>query len=105
MGIRITRCYRTVSTGAVFVLAGTIPWSLLAMERVKMRSVKESYRAPHDSDEKEGPGPTEAEVREETLREWQARWEQSGGGSYTRSCIPDVKKSVASLGSTAPGAT
>lgn len=35
--IRITRCYRTVSTAAALVLAGIPPGDLLAQERLSMR--------------------------------------------------------------------
>ena len=83
MGIRITRCHRTVSTEAILVLARTIPWPLLVEERAKI------YQGRNETDE---TTITETELKNETIKKWQERWENSEKGSWTRRCIPDVRK-------------
>ena len=85
MGIRITRSYRTVSTEAILVLARTTPWPLLAEERAEIYKIR--------TDESE-TNLTEEEVKARTIDKWQARWDSSEKGTWTRSCIPDIRKWV-----------
>lgn len=48
LAIRITQAYRTTSTSALLVLASTVPWPLMALERYK--------RFHRKTDKKKGPG-------------------------------------------------
>ncbi|KAJ8910377.1 hypothetical protein NQ315_012824 [Exocentrus adspersus] len=79
MAMRIISAYRTVSTEAALVIAGTIPMDLMVEER---RSI---YTAEGDK--------TEAmkEQRETTIRRWQVRWEGSTKGRWTWRLINDIK--------------
>lgn len=85
--IRITRAYRTTSTQALFVLARTPPWPLLA----ELRS--ELYRRYNDeqSDDSDEDNPNREELEAETLAKWQTSWNQSTKGRWTYACIPDIK--------------
>lgn len=92
MTIRVTRCYRTVSSLALSVLAGMIPWSLLAEERCRLWSERKKLDRPfnedYDGDEILG----KEELREETYCTWQEQWEAGEHGRWTFRCIPDIKK-------------
>ena len=91
LAIRITRGYRTVSTEALAVLARTVPWSLVAEERIeKFKARKRAIEETSGSED--GPFRTEADIQEETMEKWQKRWEGATTGRWTFACIPDLKK-------------
>lgn len=76
--LRISSAYRTVSEPAIFVVAGLIPWDLLAQERKRI----------FDS----GNGRAiAAQMRNETIGEWQRRWEGETRGRWTAEIIPEVQ--------------
>lgn len=91
MGIRITRCYRTVSTKAIMVLARTIPWPLLIQQRTEMYQENKRRETPYESDEEDN-GRKDEEITEETFQKWQSEWESTTRGRWTYASIPDVKK-------------
>lgn len=64
--IRITRCYRTVSTAAALALAGIPPGDLLALERLSLRRSRLADPSRH-------PSSFARRAREDTMREWQSR--------------------------------
>ena len=67
--------YRTVSGEAVYVISGHTPIDLLAFERKKMWTLK-----------KQGTdaAATKEEIKNDTLEQWQARWEQGRHGNIVR---------------------
>jgi hypothetical protein len=76
--LRISRAYRTISTDAAMVLAGTIPW------KHKVRERTEIYKGEANK----------KEAREESIRRWELEWEDNGEGakgSWTRKIIPDLR--------------
>lgn len=82
--IRVTRCYRTVSTAAALVLAGLPPGDLLAQERLSMRR----WRMANPD---QGQTPLNRNIREVTLQEWQSRWTaETEVASWTRRVLPSV---------------
>lgn len=91
MGIRMTRCYRTVFTKAILVLARTIPWPHVIRQRTELYRMNRTT-APPDNDEVEPSAKTGEKIIEETFEAWQKEWDTSKKGRQTHSCIPDVKK-------------
>lgn len=85
ISLRIIRAYRTVSDDATLVLAKTLPADLLASERVRVRSRRRSE--PLKSVEK-----IRNEERAQTLDLWQARWQSSVKGTWTRRLFPDLRR-------------
>lgn len=79
--LRIASAYRTVSEGAVLVVAGVIPIDLLAFERSRI------YRRSAET------GRQDAAIRERdvTLREWQTRWTNETKGTWTKRLIPKIR--------------
>lgn len=75
MALRVSMAYRTVSTGAVLVVAGLIPVHLLAQERAEVRC---------------GRG-TKEEVRGRTFQRWQLEWGSANKGAWTRRLIHEVE--------------
>lgn len=73
MALRIGMAYRTVSTPAILVVAGTIPAHLMARER------QEKYRQS-----KRGLEVNKKELRRSTYRDWQKEWDESEKGIWTR---------------------
>lgn len=76
MSIRISSAYRTVSTLAAQVLAGTIPIDLLITERQKLRKTGKEEMV---------------NIRKGTMETWQERWEVATEGAWTRKLIPKVE--------------
>jgi hypothetical protein len=74
VALRITMAYRTVSTDAARVLAGTVPIELLIEERAAERT----------------DGGNKADRRSKTMEKWQRQWETSRVGAWTRELIPDI---------------
>lgn len=85
-GIRITRCYRTVSSEAICVLAQTVPWSLLAEERTTL------YQESEDFEEDDEDRLPKELVRQETLNRRQERWDAATTGRRTWKCIPNIRR-------------
>lgn len=74
--IRTARAYRTVSNGALAVLASTIPIDLKAQERSRCFGKSEEGRR---------------EEREITLNRWQENWGNYEKGAWTRALIPNIR--------------
>jgi len=79
----VTKAYSTISHEAVRVIAGVIPLDLMIEERIKRREDKEAGIDKAESKRRR---------REETLDEWQGRWETSTKGRETFAFIPDVRQ-------------
>lgn len=81
IAIGVTRAYRTVSTDALLVLAGLLPWDLLAKERA-------ARYQDGDLDL--------TQARQATIVAWQDEWANSPAdgrkGEWTRALIPDLQK-------------
>lgn len=77
MAIRISCAYRTVSTAAAQLLAGTIPIDLLVRERSLI----------YDRGKEEVKN-----IRDETMKLWQERWDSATSGSWTKRLIPKVER-------------
>jgi hypothetical protein len=75
MALRVCRAYRTVSTDAAAILGRVIPTDLLAEERARRW---------------EG-GRTREACREDTMRRWQERWDQSGNGAWLHRLLPRIE--------------
>jgi len=74
--LRISSAYRTVSEPAILVVAGLIPWDLLAQERKKI------FEDGRD---------ISSQARIETIQEWQQRWQGETRGRWTAEVIPEVQ--------------
>lgn len=75
--LRITRCYRTVSTAAA---------TLLAVERETIRSRRKAEPATMATE-------IAADARAATLGEWQRRWEaETTVAAWTRRVLPSVRR-------------
>lgn len=78
LAIRVAAAYRTVSTDALLVVAGMIPWPLIIEERITLRSMPNAR-----NDDK-------ARVRRETIGAWQQKWDASDKGRWTHALIRDI---------------
>lgn len=77
LAIRIVSAYRTTSTEALMVLAGTPPIELMVKERTK--KFMGQYRGQRD-------------LRDQTLEEWQIKWENTQDkAAWTKRLIPDLR--------------
>lgn len=83
--LRIVSAYRTVSTSAVLVLASMPPIDLLVRES---GTRYDQTRTVTDPAMLEGIRRT---TREQTLRQWQCRWEREETGRWTYRIIPRLK--------------
>lgn len=79
--LRVVCAYRTVSEGAVLVLAGTPPIQLLALER------KKAYESRNDADKNEAS----RNAKEHTMLEWQKLWDGYPKGRWTHRLIPRLE--------------
>lgn len=78
MALRICSAYRSVSYEACTVVAGVIPWALLAEER------KRIFDGKQETDR-------EAE-RNNTMERWQSEWENTTGkAEWTKALIKDIR--------------
>lgn len=78
--LRITQAYRTVSTAAAMVLAGTIPWDL------KINEARRLWDGGADA--------SKAVERERTFTAWQEEWSaipNGASGAHVRNLIPDIR--------------
>lgn len=80
----ICRAFLTVSSDACLVLAKTPPIDLLVAERVRIRRrlTEGGTNTPL----------IKREERSKTLEVWQARWESSEKGSWTRKLLPALRR-------------
>ncbi|XP_073811671.1 uncharacterized protein [Musca autumnalis] len=83
--LRVTSAYRTVSAGAVLVIAGMIPIDLQAMERHKIFIAKQ---------QSEPQAEYAMTARLETLETWQQRWQNENKGRWTHKVKPNHKTAV-----------
>lgn len=79
--LRIASAYRTVSTQAILVLAGTIPIDLLVEERRKIWISKQTNI--FDQSVRES-------IRKETYRNWQTRWNEEAAATWTKRLLPNI---------------
>ena len=94
--LALCKAYRTTSTAALCVLAGTLPLDYVVLERAAM------YRLRHGTpvqwrgrDIQPGDGCAWKERTRQTLREcaieeWDEEWRESGDGRLTYSFLPSV---------------
>ena len=85
---------RTVSTDALQVLAGDMPWDLEARRVTIAYKVKTGLAL--DADERIAESETswlrrKAAIEEHLMDEWQSRWDESVNGRITYGFIPDVR--------------
>lgn len=85
--IRTTRAYRTVSTEAAQVLAGTIPVDLLARERSEIHHETRGVVATQVQKRL-----LKSTARAATLAAWQERWDASANGRWTHSLVPNIER-------------
>ena len=79
VAIRIVSAYRTVSTKAIQVIAGTVPIHLLVKERINIKNV-------YDQSIKK------TAAREETLKIWQQEWDkEEKTAQWTKRLIPSIR--------------
>lgn len=81
--LRVTSAYRTVSEAAALVIAGTIPIDLMAQERKKNYSTRNT----RNTDAAEA----RTAARIQTLQLWQERWEAECGDRWTASLIRNLR--------------
>jgi hypothetical protein len=72
--VRVASAYRTVSAEALQVLTGVLPADLQAEGRVLLHRQLCSKE----------------EVKKRQLRKWQARWQTTDKGSWTRKLLPEI---------------
>ncbi|XP_070067110.1 uncharacterized protein [Drosophila virilis] len=70
--LRVATCFRTVSEDAALVLAGMIPLGLMAAER-------------------QSGATTNRQLRDNTIEQWQSKWDASSSGRWTHGLIPNLK--------------
>lgn len=79
--MRVCSSYRTISEDAVNVIAGMVPIDILADE-----ARRRYERARSDNMERE----TRNDEKEESMRRWQDRWDESQKGRWTYKLIPNI---------------
>lgn len=82
--LRTICAYRTVSTDAALVIAGMIPVDLLAKEAWSLYYGRNTHEFSAEK--------CLAATRQRTMREWQARWDASEKGRWTKRLIPDLQR-------------
>lgn len=78
--LRITSAYRTVSKGAVLVLARVPPVDLLAVEREEI----------HRGKKEKTIGEAKWIARTSLLERWQKRWDEEKNGRWTHRLLPSI---------------
>lgn len=81
IALRVAMAYRTVSTGAILVIAGTIPAHLLAWERQRR----------HDGKGDQRRRATDMALRTEVFQKWQGEWDVGETGRWTRRIIQRIQ--------------
>lgn len=84
--IRAIRAYRTVSDDAALLLAFNPPVDLLAEKRRRV------YIRIHDLSTNLTLNDVKVEKRALIIEKWQARWNDSTKGAWTRRLIPNVSR-------------
>lgn len=84
--IRVISSYRTISEVAALVIAGMLPFDLVAEESKLLYEAKR--RNPTIPEE------LRTSTREQSMLRWQARWSGAEWGRWTYRLIPDVKRWV-----------
>ena len=79
IAIMISSGYRTISTNALFVIAGMMPIDLKVRRRCQVYERGKEHRG---------------EIEKEVFKEWQNRWDKAEGetAGWTRRLIPDLQK-------------
>lgn len=85
--LRVSSAYRTTSLAALQVITGIIPIDLLIDEIQKIEHSNKTIE-------------TRKEVRINTIKIWQARWDVTENGKWTRDIIPDINKWLDNKGET-----
>lgn len=89
--LRICKAYRTISTAALCVIAGTIPIDLVIREKSSLYHLRKGRKFQHHSTLYE-PQPQQAEkeieemkckIRRDTLKKWQQEWDEDQKGRLT----------------------
>ncbi|KAL4097352.1 hypothetical protein QTP88_022145 [Uroleucon formosanum] len=81
IALRVAKAYRTVSANAILIVAGMVPAHLKAQEQqFKFRALKEGIVVE------------ERNLRDMTLRKWQAQWDSTKTGLWTKRLISDIRK-------------
>lgn len=75
--LRVAMAYRTTSYESATVLSSMIPIELLAAERENIRNCTNKQER--------------AEVREQTIKNWQSMWDSAPNGRWTHRLLPDVQ--------------
>ena len=91
MALRTCNAYCTTSTDELFVVAGLIPFHLLAAERRSLFCSK----GKQDMVVSPGTAPRDVhngdDIREDTINQWQNEWNASPNGKWTRRLIKEIK--------------
>lgn len=83
--LRICSAFRTTSDEAAYVVSGMIPVDILVEEMYLLYQEKtRSIDLDHTT--------LRARTRQESIRKWQFRWDQSTKGRWTHRLIPNVQK-------------
>lgn len=84
VALRVAAAYRTVSAGAVMVVASIPPIDLLAWERSEIFEESKAGEATITQ--------IRRDARDRLLRRWQDRWDEEVSGRWTYRLIPDLHK-------------
>lgn len=93
--LRMSRSYSTTSTDALQVLNGEIPLDLMIKERYYKFKVRKKISFEYGCcryDGRRAKNEAEADLRKETLRVWQTRWDGSTKGRLTYKYFPSVTR-------------
>lgn len=75
--LRVSMAYRTTSYEAATMLSAMAPIEILATEREKIRNCTNTEER--------------AEVRRQTISDWQSMWDSAPNGRWTHRLLPDIK--------------
>lgn len=79
--IRIIAAYRTISLEAALVIAGQVPWDILAEERAHLHRSGMGKDSAHKKI-----------ARENSISKWQERWDRADKGRWTHKLIPRIEE-------------
>lgn len=82
IAIRVISAYRTTSGAAALVIAGMLPFDLVAEESKTLYDAKRRSSSITEV--------SRADLRDQSMRTWQARWSGAEWGRWTFRLIPDV---------------
>ncbi|KAI5747429.1 hypothetical protein M8J77_014440 [Diaphorina citri] len=99
--LRLARAYRTVATGALQVISGSLPIELMIEERMRTHEIKKQMKEQHNRDGepnieemREQVKEKIEEIREEMMDKWKEKWTNEQKGKWTKRLINDLKKWV-----------